>query len=229
MSRDGILGSLRTSLGARPDDAARAEAVASRLRGERPPHVVPARARGLSHRERVNLFLKLAAMSGATVESVPAADAVPGAVADYLAGNNLPARLRLAPDPWLTGLPWGARPILEVSAGIARPDDPAGVTSCFAAIAETGTLMLLSGPNAPTTLNFLPETHIVVARADQVVGPFEEALVRLRARGADFMPRTVNFITGPSRTADIEQTMYMGAHGPKRLQVILVDDAHEPT
>lgn len=229
MSRDSILGSLRASLGARPDDAARSEAVTARLRGERLNHIVPSRARGLSHRDRIDLFLKLAAMSGATVERVSNASAVPGAVADYLARNNLPAQARLAPDPWLTGLPWADRPILEVSKGIARPDDPAGVSPCFAAIAETGTLMLLSGPNAPTTLNFLPETHIVVARADQVVGPFEEALIRLRARGADFMPRTVNFITGPSRTADIEQTMYMGAHGPKRLHVILVDDAHGPT
>ena len=225
MSRDGILGTLRTSLCARADDPERAAAVTARLAGERPSHVVPARAEGLSGPERVDLFLKLAAMNGATIARVADPDDVPGAISDYLAQNNLPARLRLSPDPWLAGLPWEVRPMLEISEGAARPDDPTGVTPCFAAIAETGTLMLLSGLHNPTTLNFLPETHIVVARAGQVVGPFDEALTRLRARKPDFMPRTVNFITGPSRTADIEQTMYMGAHGPKRLHIVLVDDA----
>ena len=85
--------------------------------------------------------------------------------------------------------------------------------------------MLCSGPAGPTTLNFLPETHVVVLRADQVVGPYEEAWDLLRsARGAAGLPRTVNFVTGPSRTADIEQTIQMGAHGPRRLCILLVDD-----
>ncbi|MEZ5579927.1 MAG: LUD domain-containing protein [Candidatus Competibacteraceae bacterium] len=73
--------------------------------------------------------------------------------------------------------------------------------------------MLLSGPHSPpTTLNFLPDTHIVVLRADRIVGAYEDAWDLLRARGLG-MPRTVNFITGPSRSADIEQTVQMGAHG----------------
>jgi len=87
----------------------------------------------------------------------------------------------------------------------------------FAGIAETGTLMLVSGPNSPTTLNLMPDTHIVVLRADQIVGPYEEALDRLRVRqDGKPLPRTVNFITGPSRTADIEQKIELGAHGPRR-------------
>ena len=84
--------------------------------------------------------------------------------------------------------------------------------------------MLLSGPDHPTTLNFLPDTHIVVLRASQVVGPYEDAWARLRA-AATAMPRTVNFVTGPSRTADIEQTIQLGAHGPRRLHIVLIDDA----
>jgi L-lactate dehydrogenase complex protein LldG len=85
--------------------------------------------------------------------------------------------------------------------------------------------MLLSGPTHPTTLNFLPEVHIVVLRAADVVGPYENAWARVRtARDNGAMPRTVNFVTGPSRTADIEQTIQLGAHGPRRLHIILVGD-----
>jgi L-lactate dehydrogenase complex protein LldG len=83
--------------------------------------------------------------------------------------------------------------------------------------------MLASGAERPTTLNFLPETHIVVLPADRVVGALEQAWARLRGERRRNMPRTVNFITGPSRSADIEQTLQMGAHGPRRLHIILID------
>ena len=82
--------------------------------------------------------------------------------------------------------------------------------------------MLISGAETPTTLNFLPDTHIVVVRGEQVVAAYEDGWDRLRDRGA--IPRTVNFITGPSRTGDIEQRIELGAHGPRRLHIILVDD-----
>src|SRR3546814_19426494 len=94
----------------------------------------------------------------------------------------------------------------------------------FAGIAETGTVMMASGPDAPITLNFLPENHVVVLRASQVTGTYEEAWQRLReARWRGVMPRAVNLITGPSRTGDIEQTLLLGTHGPRRLHVLLVD------
>ncbi|MEE9300922.1 MAG: lactate utilization protein, partial [Alphaproteobacteria bacterium] len=102
----------------------------------------------------------------------------------------------------------------------------------FAGIAETGTCMLISGPQSPTTLNFLVDTHIIVLWTRQIVGSYEDALARLREtavgreRGArSWMPRTVNLITGPSRSADIEQTIQMGAHGPRRLHILLIDGA----
>ncbi len=96
------------------------------------------------------------------------------------------------------------------------------MTPAFTAVAETGTLMLRSGPDHPTTLNFLPDTHIVVLRAGQIVGPYEDAWAKLRAAGD--MPRAVNFVSGPSRTADIEQTIQLGAHGPRRLHIVLIED-----
>jgi L-lactate dehydrogenase complex protein LldG len=86
--------------------------------------------------------------------------------------------------------------------------------------------MLVSGPETPSTLNFLPETHVVVVRASQIVGGYEDAWARLRA-AMKAMPRTVNFITGPSRSGDIEQTLQLGAHGPRRLHVVLVNDDPE--
>jgi L-lactate dehydrogenase complex protein LldG len=85
--------------------------------------------------------------------------------------------------------------------------------------------MLISGAQTPTTLNFLPETHIVVVRRDQVVATYEDGWDRLRtATQTELLPRVVNFITGPSRTADIEQHIELGAHGPRRLHIVLVED-----
>jgi L-lactate dehydrogenase complex protein LldG len=147
-------------------------------------------------------------------------------VARYLAAENLPAELVAAPDPGLDAMGWDTRPLLRIRRGKAEAGDAVSLTPCLAAIAETGTLMLVSGPETPTTLNFLPDTHIVAVRADQVVAGYEDGwdLVRARA-GADLAawPRTVNFITGPSRTGDIEQRIQLGAHGPRRLHVVLIE------
>src|SRR5262249_57962401 len=148
--------------------------------------------------------------------------AVPAEVARYLAAENLPADLVLAPDLSLDAFPWDARPLLRIRRGRAEAGDAVSLTPCFAAIAETGTLMLISGAQTPTTLNFLPDTHIVVVRGDQVVAAYEDGWEQLRDRGT--MPRTINFITGPSRTGDIEQRIELGAHGPRRLHIILIDD-----
>lgn len=215
-ARSQVLGLVRRSLGGAGDEAAAADRLA-----RHPRNLVPRRAQ-LPRAELVELFAAMAAEAACTVDRVASMDDVPDAVAAYLAAQNLPAEVRAAPDPALDAVPWGKRPTLRVERGRADPADVVSVTGCFAAIAETGTLMTLSGPEHPTTLNFLPETQIAVVRADRVVGPYEDAwdMVR-RERGA--LPRTVNLITGPSRTADIEMTLYMGAHGPRRLHVILVD------
>ena len=99
------------------------------------------------------------------------------------------------------------------------------MSHAFAAVAETGTLVLISGADNPTTLNFLPDVHIVVVDASDIAPDFETVMARLRERfGAGVMPRTVNMITGPSRSADIEQTLILGAHGPRKLHVIVVGD-----
>ncbi|MCG8595027.1 MAG: lactate utilization protein [Kiloniellales bacterium] len=221
--RSEILGRVRRALKADGRDRTRQDAVKARLTAKaRGP--VPARS-ALARPAVIDLFVAQAEAVATSVARVATEGEVPKAVADYLKGQNLPAEVRLSPDPVLEGLPWSEQPLLKVESGRARVEDPTSVTAAVAGVAETGTLMLASGPTAPTTLNFLPENHIVVLKASQVVGPYEDAWDRLyAANGGGRLPRTVNFITGPSRTGDIEQTIQMGAHGPRRLHVILVED-----
>jgi L-lactate dehydrogenase complex protein LldG len=97
------------------------------------------------------------------------------------------------------------------------------LSRALAGVAETGTLIMTSGPDNPTTLNFLPENHIVLLLADDVAGNYEDVWDKLREKYGSNLPRTVNMITGPSRTGDIEQTIELGAHGPRRLHILLVD------
>ena len=220
-ARDAILGRIRQSRGGEPVDEVTVARLAARLADHRRGTVPKRVARDTE--ALVALFVEQVETLSATVDRVGSPEDVPGAVVDFLARENLPARLRAAPTPAVRDLPWASRPTLEVSYGPSDGTDEVGLTGALAAVAETGTLMLVSGAELPTTLNFLPDTHIVVLYRNQIVGPYEAAWDRLRAEGA--MPRTVNFISGPSRTADIEQTILLGAHGPRRLHIVLVGDA----
>ena len=114
---------------------------------------------------------------------------------------------------------------LGVMCGRAEASDQVSITGAFAAIAETGTLVMASGPDHPVSLNLLPDTHVVVLREADIVAGYEEVWQRLRARlGKNVMPRTVNTITWPSRTGDIEQTIELGAHGPRRMHIVVVHE-----
>ena len=220
--RDTVLAAVRRSLGHGATETAAAKArIAAHPRGIRPAR---------SDRDtagQIDLFQVQAEAVNATVVRLASVTEVPRAAADYLKDHNLPGSLRLAPEPELSSLPWtDSAPMLTVASGKAEPEDVTSLTAAFAGIAETGTLMLHSGPESPTTLNFLPENHIVVLKASQVVGAYEDAWDRLRdTQDAAAVPRTVNLITGPSRTGDIEQTLQLGAHGPRRLHILLVEDA----
>jgi L-lactate dehydrogenase complex protein LldG len=222
-ARSKVLGSIRRALGARREGLRDAAAAERRL-ADRPKGSVPRRGQ-LPAAERIELFQAMATEAAATVARLPSPAGIPAAVAEFLAGENLPAVVRLAPDPALQDLPWSTRPLLAVTTGPSDGSDAVSVTSAFAGVAETGTLALVSGPDTPTTLNLLPDAHVVVLPASAVVGTYEEVWGRLRARFGDgVLPRTVNFITGPSRSADIEQRLQMGAHGPRRLHILLVDN-----
>jgi L-lactate dehydrogenase complex protein LldG len=226
--REQILGSIRKSLKRGPVTQARAAELRAKLDAHA-RNVIPQRAVGLEPDQQVELFIRMAEEVQASVVRVKSAAEVPGAVAAYLAENNLPSTLVMTPDPQLEGIPWADRPLLEIRRGRAEDGDLTGVTACVAGVAETGTLMLTSGPESPTRNNFLPDHHLVVMRCGQVVATYEDGFDRLRARaqgdsGEWVPPRTVNFITGPSRTGDIEQKIELGAHGPRRLHIILIDE-----
>jgi L-lactate dehydrogenase complex protein LldG len=231
-ARDAILAGIRSSLKRGPLDPQQQAELRARVAAHR-RNLIPARATALDHAGQVDLFVAMAEDVQATVALVPSPAAAPQAVARYLAAENLPAELAMAPDPTLDDIPWHSRPLLRIRRGRAEAADVVGLTPCFAAIAETGTLMLTSGAHRPTTLNFLPDTHIVLVHADQVVATYEDGWDRLRAAtsaAADpgsALPRTVNFITGPSRTGDIEQRIVLGAHGPRRLHILVVENRED--
>jgi len=224
-ARDEVLGNIRRALGVTGREVARREAVAQRI-GRAPTGVIPARAR-LPAAEQVDLFVTQAQAALATVARVKAADEVPGAVAQYLRNHNLPATIRRGDDPRLDAMPWG-HTALDVSCGVSDGGDLNAVSHAFGGVAESGTLALLSGPDNPSTLNFLPDNHIVVVAAVDIVGDYETVWERVRgAYGKGAMPRTVNFITGPSRSGDIEQTLLLGAHGPRRLHIVVVGNRED--
>lgn len=220
-ARSSILSRLRGSLQVASDDSARKAAVANRLKSA-PNGIIPARAK-MPHPQQVELFQAMAEKFAATVVRVKSAKDVPAAVSDYLRSKNLPSRAAIGTDPRLAAMPWKAQKNLDLKTGPSDGSDETGISHAFAAIAETGTLVMTSGSDNPTTLNFLPENHIVVVETGQITGDLESVMAQIRkAYGKGKMPRTVNFITGPSRSGDIEQKIILGAHGPRALHIVVV-------
>jgi L-lactate dehydrogenase complex protein LldG len=218
--RDIVLAKIRKSLKADAGDVGRRAITIARLEGA-PRGVIPARGQ-LPPEERIALFVAMAEKVSATVDRVADRSAVPTAVAGFLRKHNLPATLRMGDDPQLADMPWSTTQI-EVSRGPSDGSDPVGMSHASAGVAETGTLVLTSGPDNPTTINFLPETHVVMVDAADIAGDYETVWDELRERyGKGVLPRTVNLVTGPSRSADIEQKLLLGAHGPRRLHIVVV-------
>jgi len=217
--RESILGAIRGGLGRGELGVSERAALEKRI-GDRPRGPRPSRIE-LDADALADLFVQYAEGVDISVDRVASMEDIPDRVADYLARENLPANIRMAPDPSLSDILWDKRPTLTVSEGKTDGTHEVGLTGAFLGVAETGTLIMRSGPEHPTTLNFLPDTHVVVLRKSQIVGSYEDAWDQIREGD---MPRTVNLITGPSRTGDIEQTIFMGAHGPRRMHIVMVED-----
>lgn len=98
----------------------------------------------------------------------------------------------------------------------------AGITTCESIVAQLGAILVSSASSGGRALSILPHVHVVVAEASQVVPDLGSALALAKARHGDQMPSMLSFITGPSRTGDIERILVLGAHGPKELYLILV-------
>ena len=227
MSKETILNAIRRGLKRGPLPEDQQMGLRARLAGH-PRHLIPARSR-VSRPEQIALFIRNIEKEFGSVARVANLAAIPDAVADYLAAQNLPTDFAMAPHPELADIPWDTRPLLVQRVGRAQPTDLVSLQHGYAAIAETGTLVLPAAPERPTTLNLLSDTFLVVLRASRIVGAYEEAWDLLRAENHDqrsggFMPRNVMLVTGPSRSADIESTLELGAHGPRRLHVLLVED-----
>jgi L-lactate dehydrogenase complex protein LldG len=153
-----------------------------------------------------------------TVDEVETMVNVPAAIARYLKANQLPLSAVVWPE--LSAMDWKSAGI-AAEARKAEGRDLVGITGSYCAIAETGTMLMLSGATTPASTSLLPETHIAIVPVARIVSGMEEALALVRKeRGA--LPRATNFISGPSRTADIEQTLVLGAHGPYRVHIVLV-------
>jgi L-lactate dehydrogenase complex protein LldG len=219
-ARAHILNGIRRSLRRGELTGPAREAVEARLATPvRGPSVARAQ---LPQPEKVTLFCQWAEANNATVARV-APDEVPGAVSAYLMRNNLPAEAVMGPSPLLDRYDWTSQKMLSLRRGRGESSDQVSITGAFAGIAETGTLVMTSGPDHPVSLNLLPDTHVAVLREADIVAGYEDVWTRLRERyGKNAMPRTVNTITGPSRTGDIEQAMELGAHGPRRMHIVVV-------
>lgn len=212
-ARQAILGRIRKAQGrpAQPAPAERDAAAAYMVQHSAGPR--PAVGSDLMLR-----FAEQALRMSDTVEEVAVPGEVPAAVARYLDAIGV-ARKAIA---WKTleGMAWREAGV-DVEFRPPRNEDLTGITGAFCAIAETGTLMLLSGADTYSSASLLPETHIAVVPVSRIVASMEDAFALARAEhGA--LPRAVNFISGPSRTGDIEQTIVLGAHGPYRVHVVVV-------
>lgn len=212
-ARDTILQRLRAARGARGEPtAAEREAVEARIRehavGTQPP--MPW--------ETLPKFREQCVRMSSTVDDVASMAEVPAAVARYLQEHRLPDRAVAWPE--IAALDWNGTGI-TVENRAAKGTDLVGITGCYLAIAETGTLMFWSGAESHAATSLLPETHVAVVRADRVLRTMEAAWQCARSERGD-LPRAVNFVSGPSRTADIEGQLQLGAHGPYRVHVILV-------
>ena len=186
----------------------------------------PAGPQPAPYADRLAQFRAMAERMASTVELVDGLADSPAAIARYLVAHGI------APNvvawPALRSLPWSSA-ALNVEFRPPRRDessgsDLVGVTGAFCAIAETGTLVLLSGAETPASMHLLPETHIALLSADRIVNTMEEAfeLLRREQGGVErMMPRAINMVSGPSRTGDIEQTIVLGAHGPYRVHLII--------
>lgn len=215
-ARENILGRIRAAQGKAGREPTAADldrvraAIASPVTGPQPAFAHP--------RDPVAQFTKECDRLGTTYARLDAVGAIPREVARYLSAAGLAPRLvgwrEFAALDWAgAGLAFEARP--------ANGDDPTGLTGCFCAIAETGTALLLSCPDQPKVTALLPETHLCVVRESRLVGAMEDAFALVRREQGE-LPRSAYFVSGPSRTADIEMTIVIGAHGPYRVHVIIL-------
>lgn len=166
----------------------------------------------------VKSFIPRFEASGGRLHRLKDLSGVPGALTAVREKARLPARLVAAPHPELQTLDLDG---FEVTYRAGEIEDRLGLARARAGIAETGSLVFFSGEETPATLNVVPEVQAVVLKESEIVARLEDAFA-LIGEASGVLPSAINIITGPSRTGDIEQTLYLGAHGPKEVHLLLV-------
>jgi L-lactate dehydrogenase complex protein LldG len=220
-ARNAILGDIRNTLSKRASDKDRADIVAKRL-SEKPTGIIPKRGQ-VNLEERIKLFTEMATKVHTNVVRVKKYEDIPADISNYLREHNLPSSIKTGHDKRLSKAKWASHKNLTITKGASDGNDLVGVSHATTGIAETGTLLMESGQANPTTINFLADHHIVVISAKDIKGDMEASWSKLESKDGELvMPRVVNFITGPSRSGDIEQKLLLGAHGPRALRIIIV-------
>ena len=181
-----------------------------------PVHPLPARAR-CAGEERVSLFIRMATEAKAKTERIASAGLLPERLSPLLRERGLDQSLLAAADPLLAALPWEAAGI-TLRKGRAGGMDRVSLAIASAGVAETGSLLLAATPESPMSIHLLVDLHVVLLPLSRLFGTMEEAFTHLREETPN-LPSAAMFVTGPSRTADIEQQMQLGAHGPRELRI----------
>jgi len=184
-------------------------------RARRRPQTAPPINLTVMHDLRAN-FIAKAKFSAAQVHEISSAEDAPACIADVLRAAGAALKLHVPAASAVTALPWRRKPELTISAEPPGGDDSA-VSAADYGIAETGTLVFFSGPRTPSSWHFRPGREFMLIHAANILPRFEDVIASMGSS----IPATVNLITGPSRAADIEQTIEMGAHGPREVHILL--------
>lgn len=216
-ARSDILDRIKAAVGAgrEPGDAAeRARTLEGRVTASREIGV-----RATMPEDLVTRFRARAEANLITVHALASPADIPAAVAKILAQSNMAPDISVAPS--LRDLAWPAT--MAVQSAKARITEKLTVSRAAAGIAETGTAVMCSGNDAPSSLTFAPEVNVVVVDEADIVAYLEDGLARVKTRYATW-PRTVNYVSGPSRTADVAGIVVRPAHGPKSVHLLLISE-----
>lgn len=224
-AREEILSKIRKGLNRGPLSPEAARGLTARM-ADPPASVIPAQAKG-DVAMLLARFREMAKRAGATVAHCEDTHELAREIARFVTEASLPRAIRMAPDPELDFIALSKQTGFSIARGAAEAGDRVGLSLALAGIAETGTIMVSSSAAHPMTLAFLVEAHVAILPRARLTGSYEEAMEMFRAApgAAHALPRAVTFITGPSRSADIEQKIQFGAHGPRRLHIVVLEQS----
>jgi len=176
----------------------------------------------------LNLFMQTIENNGATVRRCGKTAEIPSILADLAdIKAPIPSQVCVAQHAVFRDLDWHAAGISTVHVGDWTPDDTVALSHARLGIADSGSVVVASSADSPTGLAFLPEIHIVALQQNTLVANLTDAMILFgewQTGERNALPRAINIISGASRTADIAGKIVHGAHGPRKLCVIIYDN-----